>query len=80
MNNKDDCLKLHHVGYLINRVMMHGTTNIRFYSFLTTGNLLRATGNITLFIQRYTPTLTKRGFDDVEWIHLAQDRVKWYVL
>ena len=29
MNNKDDCLKLHHVGYLINRVMMHGTTNIK---------------------------------------------------
>ena len=29
VNNKDDCLKLHHVGYLINRVMMHGTTNIK---------------------------------------------------
>jgi hypothetical protein len=30
VNNKDDCLKLHHVGYLINRVMMRGTTNIKF--------------------------------------------------
>jgi hypothetical protein len=30
VNNKDDCLKLHHVGYLINRVMMHGTTNIKY--------------------------------------------------
>jgi hypothetical protein len=28
VNNKDDCLKLHHVGYLINGVMMHGNTNI----------------------------------------------------
>ena len=26
----DDCLKLHHVGYSINRVMMHGTTNIKY--------------------------------------------------
>jgi hypothetical protein len=33
VNNKDDCLKLHHVGYLINRAMMHGTTNIKFSSF-----------------------------------------------
>ena len=30
MNNKDDCLKLHHVFYLINRVMTHRTTNIKF--------------------------------------------------
>jgi hypothetical protein len=30
VNNKDDCLKPHHVGYLINRVMTHGTTNIKF--------------------------------------------------
>jgi hypothetical protein len=30
VNNKDDCLKLHHVGSLINRVMIHGTTNIKF--------------------------------------------------
>jgi hypothetical protein len=29
VNNKDDCLKLNHVVYLINRVMMHGTTNIK---------------------------------------------------
>jgi hypothetical protein len=29
VNNKDDCLKLHHVGYLINRVMMDGTANIK---------------------------------------------------
>jgi hypothetical protein len=29
VNNKDDCLKLHHVGYLINKVMMLGTTNIK---------------------------------------------------
>jgi hypothetical protein len=29
VNNKDDCLKLHHVGCLINRVMMHGATNIK---------------------------------------------------
>jgi hypothetical protein len=28
VKNKDDCLKLLHVGYLINRVMIHGTTNI----------------------------------------------------
>jgi hypothetical protein len=27
--SKDDCLKLHHVGYLIHGVMMHGTTNIK---------------------------------------------------
>jgi hypothetical protein len=34
VNNKDDCLKPHHVGYLINRVMMHGTTNekLKFFS------------------------------------------------
>jgi hypothetical protein len=32
VNNKDDCLKLHHVGYLINRVMTDGTTNIKYYS------------------------------------------------
>jgi hypothetical protein len=24
-----DCLKLHHVGYLTNIVMIHGTTNIK---------------------------------------------------
>jgi hypothetical protein len=35
VNNKDDCLKLHHVGYLINRVMMHGTTNTKFSEFVT---------------------------------------------
>ena len=29
VSNEDDCLKLHHVGYLVNRVMMHGTTNIK---------------------------------------------------
>jgi hypothetical protein len=29
--NKYDCLKLHHVGYLI---MMHGTTNIKTYCFI----------------------------------------------
>jgi hypothetical protein len=34
VNNKEDCLKLHHVGYLINRAMMHGTTNIQFKDIL----------------------------------------------
>jgi hypothetical protein len=29
VNNKDDCLKLNHVVYLINRVMMHGATNTK---------------------------------------------------
>jgi hypothetical protein len=34
VNNKDDCFKLHHVGYLINTVTMHGTTNIKITGFV----------------------------------------------
>jgi hypothetical protein len=34
VNNKDDCLKLHHVDYLINRAMMHATTNIKYSRFI----------------------------------------------
>ena len=29
-NNKDNCFKLHHVGCFINRMMLHGSTNIKF--------------------------------------------------
>jgi hypothetical protein len=53
VNNKDDCLKLHHIGYLINRVMMHGTTNIKF-----SWNLLY-TGDTRLYLSHITGFLTE---------------------
>jgi hypothetical protein len=62
VNNKDDCLKLHHVGYLINRMVMHGTTNIKSRD-LSLSNCLRVGMGGTVTVMKLNKCFSVKVFN-----------------